>query len=115
MLFLSLIGLFFLAPSMPVAVLLTTIAAGCVFFVSGPEQVMILTNAKKGQLLAAALGQTAFNFGNAVGAWLGGLPIDAGKTAQWSALPGCVLAFTGFLLLAFAWYIHFERTRERRS
>ena len=114
-LFLSLIGLFLLAPVMPVAVMLTTLAAGCVFFISGPEQVMILTNAKEGQLLAAALGQTAFNFGNAVGAWLGGLPIDAGKSAEWSALPGCALAFTGFLLLAFAWYIHFERTRERGS
>ena len=114
-LFLSLIGLFLLAPVMPVAVMLTTLAAGCVFFISGPEQVMILTNAKEGQLLAAALGQTAFNFGNAVGAWLGGLPIDAGKSAEWSALPGCALAFTGFLLLAFAWYIHFEHTRERGS
>lgn len=101
-LFLSLAGILLWAPSTAAAVILTTVAAGCVFFVSGPEQVMILTNAREGQLLAAALGQTAFNFGNAVGAWLGGMPIDAGRTAEWSALPGCALAFTGFLLLALA-------------
>ena len=110
-LFLSLAGILLWAPSTAAAVILTTVAAGCVFFVSGPEQVMILTNAKEGQLLAAALGQTAFNFGNAVGAWLGGMPIDAGRTAEWSALPGCALAFTGFLLLALAWWIHLERKR----
>ena len=110
-LFLSLAGILLWAPSTAVAVILTTVAAGCVFFVSGPEQVMILTNAREGQLLAAALGQTAFNFGNAVGAWLGGMPIDAGRTAEWSALPGCALAFTGFLLLALAWWIHLERKR----
>lgn len=110
-LFLSLAGILLWAPSTAAAVILTTVAAGCVFFVSGPEQVMILTNAREGQLLAAALGQTAFNFGNAVGAWLGGMPIDAGRTAEWSALPGCTLAFTGFLLLALAWWIHLERKR----
>lgn len=110
-LFLSLAGILLWAPSTVAAVILTTVAAGCVFFVSGPEQVMILTNAREGQLLAAALGQTAFNFGNAVGAWLGGMPIDAGRTAEWSALPGCALAFTGFLLLALAWWIHLERKR----
>ena len=110
-LFLSLAGILLWAPSTAAAVILTTVAAGCVFFVSGPEQVMILTNAREGQLLAAALGQTAVNFGNAVGAWLGGMPIDAGRTAEWSALPGCALAFTGFLLLALAWWIHLERKR----
>ena len=110
-LFLSLAGILLWAPSTAAAVILTTVAAGCVFFVSGPEQVMILTNAREGQLLAAALGQTAFNFGNAVGAWLGGMPIDAGRTAEWSALPGYTLAFTGFLLLALAWWIHLERKR----
>ena len=110
-LFLSLAGILLWAPSTAAAVILTTVAAGCVFFVSGPGQVMILTNAREGQLLAAALGQTAFNFGNAVGAWLGGMPIDAGRTAEWSALPGCALAFTGFLLLALAWWIHLERKR----
>ena len=110
-LFLSLAGILLWAPSTAAAVILTTVAAGCVFFVSGPEQVMILTNAREGQLLAAALGQTAFNFGNAVGAWLGGMPIDAGRTAEWSALPSCALAFTGFLLLALAWWIHLERKR----
>lgn len=48
----------------------------------------MIRNAKEGQLLAASLAQVSFNAGNAVGAWLGGLPIDAGKAANWAAMPG---------------------------
>ena len=39
----------------------------------------MIRNAKEGQLLAASLAQVSFNAGNAVGAWLGGLPSSAPK------------------------------------
>ena len=97
----------------PAAVLLTALAAACVFFISGPEQVMMIENAGEGQLLAAALAQCSFNAGNAVGAWLGGLPIEAGKAANWAAMPGIFLALAGFGLLFAKWQIHLIRQRER--
>ena len=114
-LFLSLVTLFFLAHWSPAAIALTTLAAGCVFFISGPEQVLMIRNAKEGQLLAASLAQVSFNAGNAVGAWLGGLPIDAGKTANWAAMPGLFLAVAGFGLLFANWLIHAHREKERTA
>lgn len=95
-LLLSLASVFFLAHWSPAAIALTTLAAGCVFFISGPEQVLMIRNAKEGQLLAASLAQVSFNAGNAVGAWLGGLPIDAGKAANWAAMPGFFSGTRGF-------------------
>ena len=109
----SLALLFFGAHLTWVAIGLTVIAAGCVFFISGPEQVLILQNAKEGQLLAAAMGQVAFNFGNAVGAWLGGLPIEAGYHENWACVPGGALAGIGFLLLFATWKIHCEKAADK--
>lgn len=74
---------------------------------------MMIENAGEGQLLAAALAQCSFNAGNAVGAGLGGLPIEAGKAANWAAMPGIFLALAGFGLLFAKWQIHLIRQRER--
>ena len=70
---------------------------------------MMIENAGEGQLLAAALAQCSFNAGNAVGAWLGGLPIEAGKAANWAAMQGIFLALAGFGLLFAKWQIHLIR------
>ena len=51
----------------------------------------------------------------AVGAWLGGLPIDAGKAANWAAMPGFFLALAGFGLLFVNWLIHRVREEERTA
>lgn len=59
------------------------------------------------------MGQVAFNFGNAVGAWLGGLPIESGYQENWSCVPGGVLAGIGFLLLFATWKIHAAKSAEK--
>lgn len=106
-------ALFLAAHWSPAAVVLTALAAGCVFFMSGPEQIMVFAEAGDGKLLGAALGQVAFNGGNAIGAWIGGLPIAAGKSAEWAAVPGSVSVLTGFALLYIVWRISAVRRRER--
>ena len=111
-LFVALVTVFFGAAHPFIAIPATVVAAGCCFFISGPEQIMMLQGAKEGRLLGAALAQTSFNAGNALGAWVGGLPIDAGKSPEWSALPGFSLAFTGFLILYLLWWIHREKHRR---
>ena len=85
-----------------------SLAAAC-------QGVLMIRNAKEGQLLAASLAQVSFNAGNAVGAWLGGLPIDAGKAANWAAMPGFFLALAGFGLLFVNWLIHRVREEERTA
>lgn len=112
-LFLCLIFLFAFSWQPAIAIALTTLAAACVFFISGPEQILLLEGNTEGKLLAAALGQVAFNFGNAIGAWLGGIPIAAGKTEQWTALPGIGLAGIGALFLFTAWIIYRKKQAQR--
>lgn len=67
----------------------------CLFGVSAPEQLMILEHSKGGEMLGGCCIQVAFNFGNAMGAYLGGLPIDAGMTYNHTALMGLPLAVLG--------------------
>ena len=43
----------------------------------------------------------------------GGLPIEAGKAANWAAMPGIFLALAGFGLLFAKWQIHLVRQHER--
>ena len=50
-------------------------------------------------MLGAASVQVASNLGNALGAYLGGLPLDAGLDYRYTALVGAPLALAGFLLL----------------
>ena len=61
-------------------------------------------------MLGAASVQIAFNMGNALGAYCGGLPIEAGYSYQYAALPGAASAFAGFLLLSW-----FSRKYEQRK
>ena len=48
--------------------------AGLLFAISSPEQVAILHTAPAGLLVAASCVQAAFNLGNAIGAYAGGIP-----------------------------------------
>ena len=66
------------------------------FAVSSPEQLLIIRVAKGGEMLGAACVQVAFNLGNAVGAYVGGLTVGCGY--QYPALAGVPFALVGFLL-----------------
>lgn len=48
------------------------------FAVSSPQQLLLLRHSEGGELLGAASVQVAFNLGNAIGAYCGGLPLEAG-------------------------------------
>lgn len=89
--------MFCLSPYPLFAAVLMTICAGCLFAISGPEQVMIIRVSPGGEMLGAACVQVAFNIGNAFGAYLGGLVVDT--DLRYPALLGIPLAFLGFVLL----------------
>ena len=78
---------------------MTVVCTTMLFAVSSPQQVLILENAPGGQMLGAALIQVAFNLGNALGAYCGGLPIEYGLGYEYSALPGVGFALLGFVML----------------
>lgn len=72
----------------------------CFFAIQAPEQLLLLNNSRGGEMMGAACIQIAFNLGNAVGAFLGGLPLEHGMGYQYPALVGAGISFIGFLSLA---------------
>ncbi len=104
----SLIALYFLSPYPFLAVLFTCFVTMGLFAVSSPQQISIIRYAPGGELLGAACVQIAFNLGNALGAYCGGLPIEAGLDYRHPALVGIPFAFLGFWIL-----VYFFRRYER--
>lgn len=70
------------------------------FAVSSPQQFLILKHSPGGEMLGGALIQVAFNMGNALGAFCGGLPMAAGLSCRYAALVGVPFALLGFASLA---------------
>lgn len=75
------------------------LCTACLFALSTPQQILLIRYSKGGEMLGAASVQIAFNLGNAIGAYCGGLPLQAGLSYQYSALAGTPFALTGFMLL----------------
>lgn len=85
---LLLVAMFFLAHVAVVAVVLMIGLAWSLFSFSPAQQSLILKHAYGGKMMAAAFIQIGFNFGNALGAYVGGLPIEAGLGYRYPALLG---------------------------
>jgi DHA1 family arabinose polymer transporter-like MFS transporter len=66
------------------------------FAVIAPMQILIMQVAKGAEMLASSVLQATSNFGNALGAYLGGLPIAAGLSYTSPEYVGAILAFCGF-------------------
>ncbi|MHC5354275.1 MFS transporter [Myroides sp. LJL115] len=72
------------------------------FTIGSPLQMMLIKNAKGSELLAASAGQACFNIGNALGAFLGGIPLTLGFAANTPELVGAGMAIIGsFLAVTF--------------
>ena len=66
------------APFPVAAIVLLTIWGAASFTLTSPLQMRVVDEAVEAPNLAATLNQGAFNLGNAIGAWLGGMAIAAG-------------------------------------
>lgn len=80
-----------------------TVAATMLFALSSPMQLMLIEYSPGGELMGGAMVQVAFNLGNAVGAFFGGLPISAGHAPQSSSGVGAGMAAVSILLIV--WFI----------
>lgn len=104
----ALLIIFMLADFGWLSAALMIVCTGCLFAVSSPQQYLILKYAPGGELLGGASIQMAFNMGNALGAFCGGLPIAAGLPPRYAALVG-----VPFELLGLAACLLFCRKYER--
>ena len=81
----ALLLVFFLAQISWLNVLLMCLCTAGLFAVSSPQQVLLIRYSKGGEMLGAASVQVAFNLGNAIGAYCGGLPLEVGLGYKYPA------------------------------
>ena len=93
-----LLMIFFLSPNPWCSAILMALCIAGLFAVSSPEQVLIIRVAPGGEMLGGACVQIAFNLGNAIGAYVGGLALSGGY--RYPALAGVPFALVGFVLFA---------------
>lgn len=109
--------LIFLDPgSQPTTAILTFVCAFGMFFISSPQQLlMVQLGEGGGEMLAAAMVQIAFNAGNSVGSIVGGIALDgSGMDYHMSALAGVPFTLVAAGLL-FAFYFLYEKRNQART
>lgn len=92
------------------AIPLLFFCCACLFAVSSPQQLLLIRHSKGGELMGGAMVQIAFNFGNALGAFFGGLPIVESDpfTYHYPAVIGAAMALVG--IGSYAFFCHrYER------
>jgi len=107
----SLITVSFASEYKVASVIMTFITGAIAFAMIAPIQMLMINAAKEAEMMASAVSQGAFNISNALGAYLGGLPIAAGygyTSPQWV---GALLALIGFFV-AVAVLVNRNRTPE---
>ena len=106
----SLMSVFIFAHNGWVAAAFTVFSVLSMFAMSSPQQYLILKHAPGGEMLGGACIQMAFNMGNAVGAFLGGLPIAAGLDDRNAAIVGAPMAL-GAAVLMTAFCAKYEKNK----
>ncbi|HEY9116821.1 MAG TPA: MFS transporter [Roseivirga sp.] len=92
--------------------IMTFVIAALAFCLASPIQMTMINSSKGSEMLGSSLNQSAFNMGNASGAYLAGLPIALGYSFTSADLVGSVMAFIGVLI---ALYIIQLRKLSRRK
>lgn len=101
--------------SNPYMVLVLTFIIGIVAFsVATPIQMAIINSSKGSEMLGSSMNQSAFNMGNASGAYLAGLPIALGYGYTSAGLVGAVLAGMGVAMAVGVIIMRKQRTLKRR-
>ena len=90
-----LLGIAFMGSNPVICVVFAVITAGLLFAISSPEQVSILRVSPGGMLLGASMVQAAFNLGNALGAYVGGIPFTLNMDISFVTIFGAILAAVG--------------------
>jgi DHA1 family arabinose polymer transporter-like MFS transporter len=99
---LTLVIVHYVSYNQTMALIMTFITGAVAFALASPIQMLMINTAKGSEMLAASVSQASFNIGNALGAFLGGLPLAAGYDYTSPVWVGTMMALTG---AAFAWML----------
>ena len=99
----------YISTNQTLSLIMTFITGAVAFALAAPIQMLMINSAKGSEMLAASVSQASFNIGNALGAFLGGLPLAAGYDYTSPVWVGTVMALTGAV---FAWLLI---ARNKRS
>ncbi|GAB3970112.1 MFS transporter [Spirosoma terrae] len=100
----SLVIVYFVAPFQVPLLVMTFITGAISFSLGAPIQILMIRASNGSDMLASSVSQAGFNIGNALGAYLGGLPIAAGMgyaSPQWV---GALMAITGFFMAVIMYF-----------
>jgi DHA1 family arabinose polymer transporter-like MFS transporter len=97
--------------SQVMAVLMTFVCGSFSMAIAAPIQILMINTTRGAEMLGASATQAAFNIGNALGAFLGGLPLAAGFSYTSPELVGVSMAMTG---AGFAYWL-MRRTQRADS
>lgn len=109
----SLTILYFVSHNQILTLVSTFITGAIAFAMLSPLQMLMINTAKGAEMLAASVSQASFNIGNALGAYLGGLPIAAGLGFNSPEWVGASLAIGG-VLVSFVLMFHLKQNKEIR-
>jgi len=92
-----------LAESKVAMVVLAFLTGANALAIGPPIQVLLMERSREAEMLGSSLGQSGFNVGNALGAFLGGIPLTMGfayTSPQWvaAALALCGVGLAAFML-----------------
>lgn len=102
--FLALILIFFFGENPFISVVMMCVCTACLFAVGAPQQLLLIRNAKGGEMLGASCSQISFNLGNAIGAYVGGIPIACGLGYEYTAFAGSWFTLLGFAVLIYFFF-----------
>ena len=109
----SLTILYFVSHNQILTLVSTFVTGAIAFAMLSPLQMLMINTAKGAEMLAASVSQASFNIGNALGAYLGGLPIAAGLGFNSPEWVGASLAIGG-VLVSFVLMFHLKQNKEIR-
>ncbi|RXM53862.1 MFS transporter [Chryseobacterium sp. CH25] len=102
----SLVGVFLLSEHQNIAFILTFMCGALSMSIAAPINIMMMKAAPKSEMMAAAFMQAGFNIANAMGAFLGGIPLEYGLPFNYPSLVGVGMTFIGFVISVRYMYLY---------
>lgn len=102
----DLVLVYFFSFNQYVSLFLTFLTGAISFSVIAPIQMLMIRTAKGAEMIASASLQGSFNIGNALGAFLGGLPLTAGLSYSSPNLIGVGMSIIGMIITFILMKLH---------